>query len=48
VRVYSLIYPGCNAHAPYYIVIFGLSGSTTFPLITSVKTRLSEKKIIEQ
>jgi hypothetical protein len=26
--VYSLSYPACKAHAPYYIVIFGLSGST--------------------
>ena len=28
--VCSLSYPACNAHAPYYIVICGLSGSTVF------------------
>ena len=28
--VYSLSYPACEAHAPYYIVICGLSGSTIF------------------
>ena len=28
--VCSLSYPACNAHAPYYIVICGLSGSTIF------------------
>jgi hypothetical protein len=26
----SLSYPACKAHAPYYIVICGLSGSTIF------------------
>jgi hypothetical protein len=28
--VCSLSYPACKAHAPYYIVICGLSGSTIF------------------
>jgi hypothetical protein len=28
--VCCLSYPACNAHAPYYIVICGLSGSTIF------------------
>jgi hypothetical protein len=28
--VCSLIYPACNAHAPYYIVISGLPGCTIF------------------
>ena len=28
--VYSLSYPAYNAHAPYYIVICGMSGSTIF------------------
>jgi hypothetical protein len=28
VCVCRLSYPACNAHAPYYIVIFGLAGST--------------------
>jgi hypothetical protein len=27
---FSLSYPACNAHAPYYILICGLSGSTIF------------------
>ena len=26
----QLFYPACNAHAPYYIVIYGVSGSTIF------------------
>jgi hypothetical protein len=31
VCLYSCLnYPACNAHAPYYIVIFGLSGCTIF------------------
>jgi hypothetical protein len=30
VCVYSLNYPASQAHAPYYIVILGLSGYTTF------------------
>ena len=37
----SLSYPACNAHAPYYTVIFGLSGLTTF-LHISEKARFSE------
>jgi len=28
--VFSLRYPTCNAHAPYYIVICGLSCCTMF------------------
>jgi hypothetical protein len=28
--VYSLSYPACKAHAPFYIVICGLSGCTIF------------------
>ena len=28
-------YPACKAHAPYYIVIFGLSGSTIFLHVVS-------------
>ena len=30
VRIYIFIYPAWNAHAPYYIVIYGLSDSTIF------------------
>ena len=26
----NISYPACNAHAPYYVVICGLSGSTIF------------------
>jgi hypothetical protein len=32
--VSSLSYPACKAHAPYYIVVCGLSGSTKFFHIT--------------
>jgi len=28
--VCSLTYAGCNAHAQYYIIIYGLSGCTVF------------------
>jgi len=28
--VCSLSYPACNAHAPHYIIVFCLSGSTVF------------------
>ena len=34
VCVCSFIYPTRKAHAPYYIVISGLSGSTTFSRIS--------------
>jgi hypothetical protein len=40
VRVCSLSYPACNAHAPYYII---LSGSAVFFHITSKKERFSER-----
>jgi hypothetical protein len=35
VCVCSLSYPACSAHAPYYIVICGLSGCTIFSHIIS-------------
>jgi hypothetical protein len=41
VRVCSLIYPTCNAHAPYYIVIYGLSSSIIFPKIISQTAQFS-------
>jgi len=34
VFVCSLSYPACNAHAPYYIVICGLFGSTIFTALS--------------
>jgi len=39
VCVCSLRYPACNAHAPHYIVICGLSGSTIFLHIISQTVR---------
>ena len=40
VRLYScLTHPACKAHAPYYNVICGLSGSTVFLNIISKKGR---------
>ena len=35
VSVCTFSYPSCKARAPYYIVIFGLSGFTTFFHIVS-------------
>jgi hypothetical protein len=35
VCICSLSYPACNAHAPYYIAICGLSGCTVFCRIIS-------------
>jgi len=40
--VQSLSYPACKAHAPYYIVICGLSGSMIFfPM-----AQFSDKKLL--
>ena len=44
VCVCSLSYPACNAHVPYFMVICGLSVSTTFLHIISQKERISEKR----
>ena len=35
VRACRLAYPACNAYAPYYVAICGLSGPTTFFAIIS-------------
>jgi hypothetical protein len=43
--VCNLSYPARKTHAPYYIVVCGLSGFTTFFLI-SYKARFSEKKLL--
>ena len=45
--VYScLIYPACNARAPYYVVICGLSDSNIFFFITLLKRKIfGEKKL---
>ena len=43
VCVCSLNYPACNSHVPYYIVICGLSGSTTlFHIISQTPWFLRE------
>ena len=44
VFVCSLRYTECRAHAPYYIVICGLSRSTIFLYIISQTARFSEEK----
>jgi hypothetical protein len=42
-----LRYPACNAHAPYYIAIFGLPRSTIFLHIISQTERFSGGKVTE-
>jgi len=38
----SLIYPACNAHAPYYAVICSLSGCTALFHVISLPARFTE------
>jgi hypothetical protein len=47
VCVYSLSYPACKAHAPYCIVTFDPSGSTTFCTSSHKTPRFSKKNTIE-
>jgi len=44
VCVCSLSYPPCKVHVPYYTIICGLSGSTTFFHAISKQHDLREKK----
>jgi hypothetical protein len=41
----SLVYPAHKAHMPYYILIYDLSGFTTFYHISST-ARFSKKKLL--
>ena len=45
VRAYSLVYPACNAHAPYCDVICGPSDSATF-FDYLINGTIFEKKVI--
>jgi hypothetical protein len=45
VRACSLAYPTCNTYAPYYVVIYGLSGCTIFFDIILQAARQSGKKV---
>ena len=44
--VYSLSYPARKAHAPYYIVICGQSGSTIFSTLCHKRHDFQKKKKI--
>ena len=43
--VFSLRYPACNAHAPYYIVICGLAGCTIFSTLSNKRHDFGRKVI---
>jgi hypothetical protein len=40
-------HPACNAHAPYYIVVCGLSGYTVFSTLSRKRHDFRGKKFIE-
>jgi len=44
--VYKLVYPVCKAHAPYYVVICGLSGCTVFSTLSRKWHDFREKKAL--
>jgi hypothetical protein len=46
VCVCGLSHPASKAHAPCYIVIFDLSGCTTFPTSSQKRTRFSKKTLL--
>jgi hypothetical protein len=48
VRVCSPSYPACTAHAPYYIAICVLSGSTTFFHIISYTAQFLETRFVHK
>ena len=48
VCVCNVSYPACKAHAPYYVVICGLSGSTIFShIINDTIFEGGKRKVIE-
>jgi len=48
VRARSLIHPACKAHAPYYIIISGLSYSTILFNMSSTARFSKNKKFTER
>jgi hypothetical protein len=46
-RVYSLRYPACKAHVPFYIVICGLSSCAAFLYIILQMARFSKEKYMK-
>ena len=46
--VCSLTYPACKAHAPYFIVICGLSGCAMFSTLSYKRYDFQKKRVTEQ